>query len=336
MSILFIADYGGLSWHVHDVTNDSFQELSEPDFLALDWLPHGSTLVVENAHLGVPRTELSLAQVYTGEELLKLYSDLEAKHCKLALFPQGLTPKAREMAGVEYKSDRDDLIAIAWYINNVLKGDISSLRKPPASFETPRRVEASWTFKNETNAILNVARRFKYQKADDHIAALVNSDEFLTSFANSLSPNGRHFFHLTEDYQSKKTPGKWNKNAARTSRLYTTFALFMKPDGSMRKRPDTNDLPGLNWLKRYALNMGPFHFKGGIARSNLKWHAFRNEAISALGTRNAGPGGKVLSHYAFSPAQQDDFRQVRKSFMRALTEVMQAARSAVKQRAVSF
>lgn len=331
----FVADYGGLSWHIYDAANNAFLELDEQEFLALDWFRPGSNLVVENAHLGVPRTDLSLAQVHTDVELLKFYADVKAKHGKLGLFPQGMTAKARKMAGVESKSDQDDLIAIAWYVNNVLQGDISSLRKPPASFETPRRVEASWTFKDETNAILNVARRFKYQGPGDRIAALVNSNEFLTSFANSLSPDAQHFFHLTEDYQYKGKPGQWKKDAARTSRLYTMFALFMKPDGSMRKRPDTKALPGLNWLKRYALNMSPFHFKGGIARSNIKWHFFRNEAISALNTRNAGPGGKVLSHYAFSPAQQDDFRKVRQSFMRAMTEVMQTVRSIAQQHAVS-
>jgi hypothetical protein len=330
--VLFIADFGGLGWHVLNTKTRQIFQLSLEQFLALDWLPPRSFLVVENAHLGVPRSDYSLAQVYTANELLFLYAAIKAKQCKLGLFPQGLTPKARAMAGITKKTDAGDLQAIAWYIQHVLKGDISSLRKPPSSFETTKRVEAGWTFQTENDGVLNVARRYKYTRPNDYVASLVGSDEFLNALADKLSDNAKSFFCLTNDERHARFSHKWKKSSARTQRLYTLMALFFHPDGYIRQRPDTKALPGMNWLKRNVLHFSPHHFKGGIARSNIMWHLFRNEAIKALGTRKLGPEGKVLSHYDYSPMQQAEFLQVRKQCMAAVTETMHTMRDIAQEK----
>lgn len=324
---LYVADFGKLCWHILNVQTGTIAQLSPEQFRTLAWLPNGAKLICEAAHLGTPRTDFSLAQVYTEQELLSLYAALTAKGCELRLFPQGTTPKARAMAGIDGKSDEGDLLAIAYYVQ---KFPDTPFKRPPASFITERRVEAGWTFKKENDGILNVARRFKYGRDDDYVASFVerNFDEL----ASRLSDNAKEFVHLSDDYRSKKKGKSWNQDSTRKSRIYTLAALFLHPDGYARTRPDTGTLPGINWLKRYVLHFSPFHFKGGIARSNLKWHAFRNEAINALGTRKASSKGKVLSHYDFNDDQQEQFRQCRKEFMGAVTETMQTIRDMVQEK----
>jgi hypothetical protein len=324
---LYIVDFGSLFWHILSVQTGTITQLSPEQFRTLAWLPNGAKLICEAAHLGTPRTDFSLAQVYTEQELLSLYAALTAKGCELRLFPQGITAKARAMAGINDKSDKGDLLAIAYYVQ---KFPNTPLKRPPTSFVTERRVEAGWTFKKENDGILNVARRFKYFRHDDYVALFVerNFDEL----ASRLSNNAKEFVHLSDDYRSRKKGKSWNQDSTRKSRIYTLAALFLHPDGYARRRPDTGTLPGINWLKRYVLHFSPFHFKGGIARSNLKWHAFRNEAINALGTRKASSKGKVLSHYDFNDDQHEQFRQCRKEFMGAVTETMQTIRDMVQEK----
>ena len=324
---LYVADFGKLCWHTLNVQTGTITQLSPEQFRTLAWHPNGAKLICEAAHLGTPRTDFSLAQVYTEQELLSLYAALTAKGCELRLFPQGITAKARAMAGINDKSDEGDLFAIAHYVQNCPN---TPLKRPPTSFVTERRVEAGWTFKKESDGILNVARRFDYEQEDDYVKLFVEDN--IQELASRLSENAKKFVFLSDDYRSKKNGKTFNKSDKRKRRLYTLAALFLHPDGYARQRPDTGTLPGINWLKRYVLHFSPFHFKGGIARSNLKWHAFRNEAINALGTRKASSKGKVLSHYDFNDDQQEQFRQCRKEFMGAVTETMQTIRDMVQEK----
>lgn len=324
--MLYVGDYGKLFWHVYNAESGHFLQLSEQDFLSLAWLPNGSQLVIENAHAGTPRSDYSLAQVYTEQELLSFYDAVETKGCKLRLFPQGLTPKARKMFGIDEKSDHNDLIAIARYVEEFPH---TTLRKPPKTFVTQRRREAGWAFKKENDGILNVARRYKYERDDDAVAMFVSSS--LDELASRLSDDAKEIMCLSDDHRYVKRPHIFKKSDQRTSRLYTLAALFLHPQGYARQRPDTGALPGIDWLKTHVLHFSPFHFRGGIARSNLKWHAFRNSAIEALGTRKAA-NGKVLSHYDFSPEQHVQFRQHRRKFMKAVSETMQTMRDMVQER----
>lgn len=323
----YVADFGKLSWHTLNTATNVVTRLSPEEFRTLSWLPAGSLLICESAHLGTPRTAFSLAQVYTEAELLDLYAALAAKGCELRLFPQGITAKARALAGVDGKSDEADLRAIAYYVQAFPQ---ASLRKPPKSFAVERRVDAGWSFKKENDGILNVARRYNYALDGDFVASFVNDN--IDELASRLSDNAKQFMHLSDDYRSKTKGKTWKQSKPRMSRLYTLTALFLHPKGYARKRPDTGSLPGINWLKRYVLHFSPFHLKGGIARSNLKWHGFRNEAMNAMGTRKAGPNGKVLSHYNFDEEQQEQFRSCRKDFMNGITETMQTIRDLVQEK----
>jgi hypothetical protein len=321
-SHVFVADFGGNSWTVYDSLSKEIFSLSPEEFFSLSFLPAGSTLISEQAHLGSPRNDKSLAQVYTAAELSDLYSRAKAKRCIVKLFPQSCTAKARAKHGTTKKTDEVDVKAIYDYVVN---SPHMPLMNPPSSFVASAAREAGWSFKDETNGILNKARRFKYQDSDDAVVQFI--DSHLEQIASRLSPMAKKVFVLDQ----RKQKGGFYASQARTSRLYTIASLFLHPDGSLRQRPDTGAMPGIQWLKKHVIHMSPFHFRGGIARSNLYWHGQRNYVIGEMDTRKASTNGKVLSHYDFTPEQDRIARAHRKDYSAAIIEAMRIVRDLVAQ-----
>jgi hypothetical protein len=319
---IFIADAGKSAMHVLDVAKDKVMRFTPEEFLANSWLPANSSLVIENSHLGCARTELSLAQVYTEKELLSLYAVLAAKGCELRLFPQGLTAKARAMAGFgkKDKNDEVDLRSIAFYLKASPK---TTLRKPPTTFVTKRRLKAGWQFAKETNRILNVGRRYSYQRDDDFIASFVEKN--LNELADRVSDETKRVMLLTDDQRQKKNPAKWLSSSARRLRLYTLASLFIDSQGFARSRPDTQKLPGIAWLKDCVLHFSPFHQNAGIARSNIMYHALKSYISASLGTKGTYIGD-------FTEEQHEASRLLRQEFMRGITETMQTIRDLVQEK----
>jgi hypothetical protein len=320
---IFVADFGTNAWTVLNGTSQTTTAMSPEEFYSLHWLPAGDTLIAENAHLGCERTDLSLAQVYTRDELLDLYSRASRKGCKIKLFPGHLTPKARAQYGGGEKSDEVDTRAIHHMVTNRPQ---LKLMNPPKSFEVSRSRQAGWIFKDETNAILNKARRFKYQDPDDAIVQFLTAN--LNTIASRLSPEAQEAFDF--DKISKRS-GEFLKSDGRINRLYTLTAFFLHPGGALRKRPDTGAMPGIQWLRRNVLHTSPFHFRGGIARSNIYWWGLKNYVLKKMGTRKASAVGKVLSHYDFTAEQDQEFCEHTKVFIGAMIEAMQVIRDLLRE-----
>lgn len=323
MTSIFVADFGTNAWTVLDSSSETTTSMTPDDFFTLNWLPSGSTLIAEHPHLGCPRTDLSLAQVYTADELTDFYGRASRKRCSIKLFPAHLTPKARAQYGTPEKSDDVDARAI---YHMVINSPHMPLMNPPTSFQASRSRKAGWDFKNETNAILNKARRFKYQDPDDVIVQFLNLN--INEIAARLSPRSREVFDF--DKISKKN-GLFLKSDGRINRLYTLTSFFLHPLGTLRKRPDTNAMPGIQWLRNNVLHTSPFHFRGGIARSNVYWHGGKNYIVKQMGTRKASSSGKILSHYDFTKEQDEEFRSHRKVFTGAIIEAMQIIRDLLKE-----
>jgi hypothetical protein len=321
LSRIFVADFGQNHWTVFDSFTQEIFELSPDEFLTLTWLPMGSTLICEQAHLGSPRKDSSLAQVYLPETLLDFYHRAEAKGSTIKLFPHQSTAKARARWGTMDKTDAVDVVAI---YNYVVNSPHMPLMNPPKTFAVSNSTQAGWTFKHETNCILNKARRFDYEDPEDQVVRFINDN--LKLITSRLSTEAREVF----DVDRVKKDGNFYASSKRKMRLYTIASLFLQPDGTIRKRSDTDTMPGLRWLSRNVLHNGPFHLKGGIARSNLNHHGFKNYAISKMDTRKASDSGKVLSHYHFTPEQDEQFRGHRRTFRRSVMEAMQVIRDIVK------
>ena len=178
---------------------------------------------------------------------------------------------------------------------------------------------------------MNVARRFKYDDPNDAITGFLKDN--LETIASKLSPEALEVFSMGESERLSKGEGfKKGSAATRTSKLYTLAAMYMNPDGTPRLRPDTGERPGVQWLKKHIIGNSPFHFKGGIARSNLHWHGFRNYAIARMGTKekvessNGKTTFKTLSHYDFDKQQNEEFRKHRRVYFKAVSECLQVMR----------
>ena len=93
--ITHVLDCGNTNSTIYYVKEDRVEVISHADVLNLpNKLPRGSQMVVENAHMGVPRTEKSLSQPFYADQLLEFYESVKNNGQKLWLFPQRSTPRA--------------------------------------------------------------------------------------------------------------------------------------------------------------------------------------------------------------------------------------------------
>jgi hypothetical protein len=218
-------------------------------------LKSGTLVVVEWAHLAVPQTPRSLAQLFTGHQLQELYSRLRDRGVTLKLFPhQHSGPRAREWVAhnfpdaVQYgkKSDANDAKALAYYVrycNQV------SLADPPLSFEQAARKQYGRAVVRASNIVLNAERTRGY--------------------SGSMFPKvvqlGRIIFkHRNSHFVDKKV----------SISVASTVATEIDGIPFFFTR---NGLPPGAWLwLRDVMQMSPFHHRGGIARSNVMRHRFRS------------------------------------------------------------
>jgi hypothetical protein len=320
---LITADFGGKEWTVFN--GEAVHCLSTDDFLRLEaWCPKGAMLVAENAHLGCERTHKSLAQVYTAPQLQELYRLASSLSVEIRLFPQGQTPKARAFAGIDEKTDAADAQAIYAYLIDS-PSVLQSLKRPPTSFQPERWREAGWSFKEDTNVILNVARRFDYKIEGDKITSFVLAN--LEAFESMLPNDAKEIFGLLHRKKDGSFYAIDSQQGPKLSKLYTLAALLLNEEGNLRLRPDTQRPPGIGWLMRTQIGTSPFHHRGGIARSNVMWHGCKNYVVSKMNTRKAGPSGKLLSHYDFSQEQNNDFRHHRKTYLQAQRTMLSVMKS---------
>jgi hypothetical protein len=320
---LITADFGGKEWTVFN--GETVHCLSTDDFLRLEaWCPKSTMLVAENAHLGCERTHKSLAQVYTAPQLQELYRLASSLGIEMRLFPQGQTPKARAIAGIDEKTDAADAQAIYAYLIDS-PSVLQSLKRPPTSFQPERWREAGWAFKEDTNVILNVARRFDYKIEGDKITSFVLAN--LEAFESMLPNDAKEIFGLLHRKKDGSFYAIDSQQGPKLSKLYTLAALLLNEEGNLRLRPDTQRPPGIGWLMRTQIGTSPFHHRGGIARSNVMWHGCKNYVVAKMNTRKAGPSGKLLSHYDFSQDQNNDFRHHRKTYLQAQRTMLSVMKS---------
>ena len=160
----YVLDCGTNKSTLYNSDTDKCDIITHSEVLALpDTLPEGSTLICEYSHLGCQRTEFSLSQPFTADELLRLYSELEDKNITLKLFPQKSTPRACSYANLP-KSDESDPKSIY-----ILTRDFPqiSMMNPPKTFEEhPKRLEA-YDYKNYTSKYINMARRQEDAYSED-------------------------------------------------------------------------------------------------------------------------------------------------------------------------
>lgn len=273
---MIVLDCGKNTATIYDSSTDTCKVISHMDVLKLpEELNEGSTVVAEYAHLGCPRQKYSLSQPFTENLLQDLYARFRAKGITLKLFPQQSTPRATSFSGLE-KSDLNDPRSIYLLLQ---KFPQISLMNPPVSFEIEDIVQEGWEWKDTTNKILNVARRYSYESDDDKNSVFIKDN--IQTIYNNLSDTGRDVFGLQLFKKTSKhgTEGSINLNKINMCQIYSILAILRDFDGQLRFFRDTGQFPSNYFIKRYVLCMTPFHFRGGVARSNLYYHGAMNWII---------------------------------------------------------
>jgi hypothetical protein len=252
----------------------SFEDL----FNLANTLPKGSSIWGERAHYGVPSDEHSKAQYFTEKQLLKFYSDCKANGIDLRFYSERLIPKMLQYAGFEQEEKSDYIDPVAAYEYIMGRPNVrATLMKPPESFDHDPLREEGNVFREFTNKHLNVARFKNYEN--------VNSQwikDNIETIAGQLSNTAKSAFGLDEKslFKVKAKKGKININKIKLPQMYSVLAVLKDLNGKSRLRDNpksiNKELPGWKFIKKYIIPMSPFHFRGGVARSNLYYHGMKN------------------------------------------------------------
>lgn len=313
---LYTADWGGGYWYIHDGENDT--KLKKAEFASMEWIDAGSYLVVEYAHIQVPRKKESLAQVYTGEELVDLYDAAIDAGVQCLWFPQHLTSRVRAIAGLNANKGTGEDADDARALHRFVRSEPVVLHKPRYNFDVSPSRQAIYDFKSETNAILNWARSQKgYETQSDEYFSFGTKEDACRQLLRDANicafgkPKDRYNKVGQETYDKDVRSVLANMGACQ---LYTLAALVVDPAGNERQRDDTDAMPGVNWLVRNIVGTSPFHHRGGIARSNIYYHGIRNWCVIPSGKKKP----KYLPLAEFDKQQKDTFRQQRRQYMRGI------------------
>lgn len=215
-------------------------------------LPCNVLVVCESAHLGVPQTELSLAQPFTAQQLLKLYGDLRGRGITLKLAPHAHTGKRMRLWVAHHypalmrnaeKSDSADAMAVAVFVDRCNE---ISLANPYKSFSQSLRREFGRKVTKMSNAFLNAQRTDEYR--------------------GSLNPLIMKLARKVRDCDCFPSL-KFVVTVAST--------LLAEHEGRLVVLTHRGQQPGRWFWMRDVLRMSPWHHRGGTARSNLMWHTFR-------------------------------------------------------------
>jgi len=284
-----VIDCGKCTATYYDPRTDKVKVINNHDILTLHKdlnLEAGWTIVGEASHLATPRGDFSLSQPFLADELLRWYKCLALAGIDVRMFPQKSTPRAYAEIG---KSDATDPLAI-WKL--LKKHPEISMMKPPKSFDVDPMVQEYWDWKDLTNKILNVARWNTYNLSgkDEDLVTDWILDHFEYIY-NNLSENAIDCFGITKykvggsGYKKGdlkiKTQSGWSFSMPQ---IYSVLAAIMYHDPEtddlkLRLRESTGNFPKNYHFKRYILCATPFHFRGGVLRSNEYYHGARNWII---------------------------------------------------------
>jgi hypothetical protein len=281
----------------------------------------GYSMVGEDAHFGVARSEKSLSQPFSDSQLTKFYKDCRENEVILRLFPQKSTPRAASYAGLE-KSDETDPISIHKMVRDFPN---VSLRKPPESFKTSDLRQEGYEHKKRLNSVLNFARRFDYCDVNGQWIK-----DNIKEISSSLSDTAQDAFQINEEsiiYKkgNKKKgvkKGDINYNSINLTQLCTILASlrgYIRTDAAgqpcisdeliKREYAKDNDLIKWKFAKKHVFCFSPMHQRGGVARSNLIHHGARNYII-----RKAKEDGLILNDKVEDRATQKQVTKGRGNF----------------------
>jgi len=172
-----------------------------------------------------------------------------------------------------------------------------TLGKPPKRFTPNKDViqrqvlgcpqgiqEEGWYFKKRLNETLNFARKDAYDATGERgdVNAQFIVENVQTIRAELLKKFDQETVDTIFDFGCYKRTGELKTSPTKSGYpfkmglLYTIFATLRDVEGELMLRPSTGRFMSVYQIHRYMMCMSPNHFMGGIARSNVMWHGFRN------------------------------------------------------------
>jgi hypothetical protein len=286
----------------------SFSEL----FGWLERLPIGTLVICESAHLGVPQTELSLAQPFKAHELLDLYARLRLRGITLKLAPHAHTGKRMRLWVAKHypdiikgndKSDAADAVALAIYIERCNE---IALANPFRSFNHAERRKFGQKVRQLSNSLLNAER----------------TNEYHGSFYPCVVELAREV---------------WRRGGFPDLKFVLSVAstLAFQKHGTLHLFTHRGQLPGRWFWMRNVLRMSAWHHRGGIARSNLMWHRFR-PYLAAHAARHFGVRVKNGGEYKKFAVYTDREKAARTSAMKSYRELILRCRDVCVDKAIQM
>lgn len=275
-------------------------------------LAAGTLVVCEAAHLGVPQTELSLAQPYKADDLLDLYSCLRSSGVTLRLAPHAHTGKRMRLwvahhfpdivSGAE-KSDAADAIALAIYVDRCNE---IALANPYRSFGNAARREFGRKVRQLSNSILNAER----------------TDEY-----------GGNFYPVVVDLARQV----WRLGSTPDLKFVLSIAstVVWESAGRLQLFTHRGQVPGRRFWLRNVLRMSAWHHRGGIARSNLMWHRFR-PFLASYAMRRFGVNLKTGGAYKDFALYTDSEKTARAAAMKFYREMILQCRDRCIAKAIEM
>ena len=332
-------------------------------------MPRNSCLISEYAHLGYARKELSLSQPLDAGQLISLYAKCKSRNIDLKLFPQKSMPRACEYAfiknlfpGIKREKIKDDTRDPISIYHLLLDFPEISLANPPNAENLKRinpKIQEAWDFKDYTNVIANYARKFSSETQEEHESGYVlpmdqyriPNDGVLNFFLN----NADYIYDQLDDYQRDifglqldtrknavgklyltsignqgESKGKHTSWKPSIAQIYSVIVTLMDHEGNYRYRPSTLDFAGWAWVKRFIFCMTPFHFRGGVIRSNTYYHGMRSWVAKMAEEENNVflKNGRTYFHRGtFTPEQDAAFRHWRIIYVNAIRKLFQICKS---------
>ena len=370
----YFADYGQNTWHVAKFDKDCniiwHNCFKTEEFIGLQWLPKGSSLVGEKAHLYCPNQEkISLAQPLT----LRLAKTLEAnallRDCDIWVVSESQTPKARN-AFFNSKAklkDIDDLTAIHFTLRNT-NTTINSLKRFEAKgYEKYKEKSAPiHQTKEEMNSILNKARASDYKIPSSDSDFYEKFDFNFMKFCEEkvlpaikekfpLFVEGKNRYHKssffkTGEFKAISSPvpmetrilgfydwepskNEWKPSKKEQQRILCTFlSCFIDENGQPRLHISGDGSTRINHVN-FVMNK-----LLGFTPNHLKGGVARSNVFyhNLRSVYNSHVAGLKKEHkYTLTKGGRDIFSEERRSFMkdyrRATKDILRAIRKVVAE-----
>ena len=232
------------------------------DPLFYESFPEVKCLIIESAHLKA-KNGLSLAQVYTLDEVVRLYDIARAHDITIFEFPQSLTFRARAETG---HAKKEDAQAIYAYLSKHPEQNLKRSRLP--SEDELERWEHWNAMRYDWNEDLNIARVDKYKCSQRELCLLALKEAYptLTQAQRDLLMEVAHVV-TNQD-------GTISKSKIKTALVVTLWVVMRDRNGDPRFNHWGN-VAGIDYMWK-AMQLSPYKSRGGVARSNLMFHSLRH------------------------------------------------------------